>query len=142
VFNTGQSCDAPTRLLVERRCYDEALDIAKRAVENIAPGDLGQEGDHIGPLFDRIQFDRVQTMIRTGIDEGAILLAGGLGKPDGFETGWFVKSTIFANVSNSMRIAREEIFGPVLLVIIPFNDEDEAIELANDTPYESLRSSV
>src|SRR6056297_3670629 len=134
MFNTGQSCDAPTRLLVERRCYAEALEIAKRAAENIAPGDPAQEGDHIGPLFDRIQFDRVQTMIRTGIDEGATLLAGGPGKPDGFETGWFVKPTIFGDVSNGMRIAQEEIFGPVL-VIIAFSDEDEAIRLANDTPY-------
>jgi len=134
MFNTGQSCDAPTRLLVERRCYAEALEIAKRAAEDIAPGDPAQEGDHIGPLFDRIQFDRVQRMIQIGIDEGATLLAGGPGKPDGFETGWFVKPTIFGDVSNGMRIAQEEIFGPVL-VIIPFSDEDEAIRLANDTPY-------
>jgi len=134
MFNTGQSCDAPTRLLVERRCYDDVLKIAKRVAEDIAPGDPAQEGDHIGPLFDRIQFDRVQRMIQIGIDEGATLLAGGPGKPDGFETGWFVKPTIFADVSNGMRIAQEEIFGPVL-VIIPFSDEDEAIRLANDTPY-------
>ena len=134
MFNTGQSCDAPTRLLVERGCYDEVLEIARRAAENIAPGDPEQEGDHIGPLFDRIQFDRVQKMIEVGIDEGARLLAGGPGKPEGYETGWFVKPTIFADVSNSMRIAREEIFGPVL-VVIPFDDEDEAIEIANDTPY-------
>ena len=134
MFNTGQSCDAPTRLLVERRCYDDVLKIAKRVAEDIAPGDPAQEGDHIGPLFDRIQFDRVQRMIQIGIDEGATLLAGGPGKPDGFETGWFVKPTIFGDVSNGMRIAQEEIFGPVL-VIIPFSDEDEAIRLANDTPY-------
>lgn len=134
MFNTGQSCDAPTRLLVERSCYDEALQIAKRAAEAIAVGDPEQEGDHIGPLFDRIQFDRVQAMIKVGIDEGATLLTGGLGKPDGFETGWFVKPTIFADVSNDMRVAQEEIFGPVL-VIIPFEDEAEAITIANDTPY-------
>jgi len=134
MFNTGQSCDAPTRLLVERSCYSEALKIAKRAAEAITVGDPAQEGDHIGPLFDRIQFDRVQTMIQAGIEEGATLLAGGPGKPEGFETGWFVKPTIFADVRNDMRIAQEEIFGPVL-VIIPFGDEDEAIAIANDTPY-------
>ena len=134
MFNTGQSCDAPTRLLVERSCYDQVLEIAKRAAEETAVGNPEEEGDHIGPLFDKIQFDRVQTMIKVGIDEGATLLAGGLGKPDGMETGWFVKPTIFADVSNDMRIAREEIFGPVL-VIIPFEDEAEAISIANDTPY-------
>ena len=93
-----------------------------------------EEGSHIGPLFDRIQFDRVQNMISVGIDEGATVLCGGLGKPEGVSKGWFVKPTIFADVSNQMRIAREEIFGPVL-VIIPFESEDEAIEIANDTPY-------
>lgn len=134
MFNTGQSCDAPTRLLVEQTCYDAVLDIAKQAGENISIGDPSVEGDHIGPLFDQIQFDRVQTMIRVGIDEGATLLTGGLGKPDGFETGYFVKPTIFADASNQMRIAQEEIFGPVL-VIIPFETEDDAIRLANDTPY-------
>jgi len=133
-FNTGQSCDAPTRLLVERSCYDEVLEIAQRAAEAQAVGDPTQEGDHVGPLFDKIQFDRVQTMINVGIEEGARLLAGGPGKPEGFETGWFVKPTIFADVNNEMRIAREEIFGPVL-VIIPFDDEAEAIAIANDTPY-------
>ena len=134
MFNTGQSCDAPTRLLVERNCYDQVLAIAKRAAENQAVGDPSQEGDHIGPLFDKIQYDRVQAMVQTGLDEGARLLAGGLGKPDGFNTGWFVKPTVFADVSNDMRIAQEEIFGPVL-VIIPFEDDDEAIEIANDSPY-------
>ncbi len=133
-FNTGQSCDAPTRLLVERSCYDEVLEIAQRAAEAQAVGDPTQEGDHVGPLFDKIQFDRVQTLINVGIDEGARLLAGGPGKPDGFDTGWFVKPTVFADVTNEMRIAREEIFGPVL-VVIPFDDEAEAIAIANDTPY-------
>ena len=134
MFNTGQSCDAPTRLLVESACYDEVLEIARSSAEAITIGDPAQEGDHIGPLFDRIQFDRVQRMIKVGIDEGARLLTGGLGKPAGHETGWFVKPTIFADVSNDMRIAQEEIFGPVL-VIIPFKDEAEAISMANDTPY-------
>ena len=134
MLNTGQSCDAPTRLLVERSCYDEVLKVAKQAAADTAVGNPEDEGDHIGPLFDRIQFDRVQAMIKVGIDEGATLLAGGLGKPEGYETGWFVKPTIFSDVSNEMRIAREEIFGPVL-VIIPFEDEADGISIANDTPY-------
>ena len=134
MLNTGQSCDAPTRLLVERSCYDEVLKIAKQAAADTAVGNPEDEGNHIGPLFDRLQFDRVQAMIRVGIDEGATLLAGGLGKPEGYETGWFVKPTIFSDVSNEMRIAREEIFGPVL-VIIPFEDEADGISIANDTPY-------
>jgi len=132
-FNTGQSCDAPTRLLVERSCYDEVLKIAKKTAENQEVGDPTREGDHLGPLFDKIQFDRVQNMIDVGIGE-ADLLAGGLGKPDGLENGWYVKPTIFKDVKNNMRIAQEEIFGPVL-VIIPFETEAEAIEIANDTPY-------
>ena len=134
MFNTGQSCDAPTRLLVEKKCYDEVIDIAKKTAEEIKVGDPTLDGDHLGPLFDKIQFDRVQNMIQVGIDEGAKLLVGGLGKPDGHEKGWFVKPTIFSDVNNNMRVAQEEIFGPVL-VIIPFNDEDEAIRIANDTPY-------
>ena len=134
MFNTGQSCDAPTRLLVEKKCYDEVIDIAKKTAEEIKVGDPTLDGDHLGPLFDKIQFDRVQNMIQVGIDEGAKLLVGGLGKPDGHEKGWFVKPTIFSDVNNNMRVAQEEIFGPVL-VIIPFDDEDEAIRIANDTPY-------
>ncbi len=134
MLNTGQSCDAPTRLIVERSCYDDVLNIAKKAAEDTDVGEPQKEGDHIGPLFDKIQFDRVQNMIQVGIDEGARLLAGGLGKPDGFETGWYVKPTIFADVSNDMRVAQEEIFGPVL-VIIPFESEEEAIKIANDSPY-------
>ena len=134
MFNTGQSCDAPTRLLVERKCYDKVLDIAKVAAENILVDDPKKEGDHLGPLFDKIQFDRVQAMIKVGIDEGVRVLVGGLGKPDGFETGWYVKPTIFVDATNDKRIAQEEIFGPVL-VVIPFEDEAEGIRLANDTPY-------
>ena len=134
MFNTGQSCDAPTRLLVEKSCYDQVLEIAKKAAENIAVDDPSKDGGHIGPLFDKIQYDRVQNMIQVGIDEGANLLTGGLGKPDGFKNGWYVKPTIFSDVNNQMRIAQEEIFGPVL-VIIPFENEDEGIAIANDTPY-------
>ena len=134
MFNTGQSCDAPTRLLVQRSCYKRVLEIAKTAAESIKIGDPAEEGDHIGPLFDQIQYDRVQAMIKVGIDEGATLLCGGLGKPSGHKKGWFVKPTIFADAANNMRISQEEIFGPVL-VIIPFDDEEEAIVMANDTPY-------
>ena len=133
-LNSGQSCDAPTRLLVERSCYIEVLEIVKRAALSQKVANPMEEGDHIGPLFDKIQFDRVQNMIKVGIDEGAELLVGGTGRPLGFEKGWFVKPTVFSNVTNDMRVAHEEIFGPVL-VIIPFEDEDEAINIANDTPY-------
>lgn len=134
MFNTGQSCDAPTRLLVEQSCYDEVVEIARRAAEATAVGNPEEEGDHIGPLFDQIQFDRVQNMIQVGIDEGATLLVGGLGRPEGFDAGWYVRPTVFSDVINTMRIAQEEIFGPVL-AIIPFDDEEAAVEIANDTPY-------
>lgn len=134
MFNTGQSCDAPTRLLVERSCYDQVVEIAARAAKATRVGDPTEEGDHIGPLFDQIQFDRVQTMVQVGIDEGANLVAGGLGRPEGFESGWYVRPTVFTDVNNDMRIAREEIFGPVL-AIIPFDTEEDAIRIANDTPY-------
>ena len=134
MLNTGQSCDAPTRLLVERSCYDRVLEIARRAAEETAVGDPAEEGGHLGPLFDKIQYDRVQAMIHVGIEEGATLLAGGPGKPDGLEDGWYVRPTVFADVENHMRVAREEIFGPVL-AITPFDSEDEAVAIANDTPY-------
>ena len=132
--NTGQSCDAPTRLLVEQTCYDSVLQIAKSVAEDLKVGDPRDESTEIGPLFDKIQFERVQAMIEVGINEGCRVLTGGLGKPDGLDTGWFVKPTIFCDANNNMRVAREEIFGPVL-VIIPFQSETEAIEIANDTPY-------
>lgn len=134
MYNTGQSCDAPTRMLVEKSCYDQVLEIAKAAAEGQAVGDPAQEGDHIGPMFDQIQFDRVQSMIQKGIDEGATLLAGGLGRPEQVDKGWYVRPTVFADVTNDMAIARQEIFGPVL-VIIPFEDEEDAVRIANDTPY-------
>jgi aldehyde dehydrogenase (NAD+) len=132
--NSGQSCNAPTRMLVERSCYDRVLNIAIQAGMAQKVGDPAQEGDHIGPLFDKIQYDRVQAMIQVGINEGARLLIGGLGKPEGFERGWFARPTIFADVTNQMRIAREEIFGPVL-VIIPFDSEEDAITIANDSDF-------
>ncbi len=132
--NSGQSCNAPTRMLVERSVYDDAVALAAQAALSQAVGDPLKEGDHIGPLFDQIQYDRVQAMIQKGLDEGARLIVGGTGKPDGFETGWYVKPTLFADVTNDMAIAQQEIFGPVL-VMIPFDSEDDAIALANDTPF-------
>ncbi len=132
--NTGQSCDAPTRMLVEASAYDQAVTIAKAAAEATEVGDPTREGDHIGPLTSVIQYDRVQQSIQIGIDDGATLLAGGLGRPDGLEAGFFARPTIFADVTNDMRIARQEVFGPVL-VMIPFDTEDQAITIANDTDY-------
>ena len=134
MFNTGQSCDAPTRMLVERNCYEMAVEIAKQASEKVLVDNPLNEGAHIGPLFDKIQFDRVQKMIEIGINEGATLLTGGLGKPDNMNEGWFVKPTVFSDVSNDMQIAQQEIFGPVL-VMIPFDSEEDAIKIANDSPY-------
>ncbi|MCB0972018.1 MAG: aldehyde dehydrogenase family protein, partial [Acidimicrobiales bacterium] len=132
--NTGQSCNAPTRMLVERSAYDRAVEVAVEAAAATAVDVAGKPGDHIGPLSSQAQFDKVQGLIQTGIDEGAQLVAGGLGRPEGLEDGYFVRPTVFAGVTNDMAIAREEIFGPVL-VLIPFDTEDEAVELANDTPY-------
>jgi aldehyde dehydrogenase (NAD+) len=133
-YNSGQSCNAPTRMLVERPIYQKVLEIAKATGESQQPGDPAVEGRHIGPVVSALQFDRIQTLINAGIEEGATLLVGGPGKPAGFETGYYVRPTIFCDVSNDMRIAREEIFGPVL-TIIPFENEDEAVRIANDTPY-------
>ena len=132
--NSGQSCDAPTRMLVERSVYDKVVEIAERTGKEARVGNPEEEGEHIGPLVSHIQFGRVQALIEAGVAEGARLLVGGPGKPDGYETGYFVKPTIFADVNNTMRIAREEVFGPVLS-IIPFDTEEEAIAIANDTAY-------
>lgn len=132
--NTGQSCNAPTRMLVERSIYDQAVEFAKQSAAKTTVDDPSKDGEHIGPLSSSIQFDKVQTMIQKGIDEGARLVAGGTGRPDGISEGDFVKPTIFADVNNDMAIAREEIFGPVL-AMIPFDTEEEAIAIANDTPY-------
>ncbi len=132
--NTGQSCNAPTRMLVEKSIWDQAVDVAKRTGEAQKVGDPTEVGQHIGPLVSQMQYDKVQELIQAGIDEGATLLIGGTGKPDGMNRGYFVKPTIFADVTNDMRIAREEVFGPVL-AMIPFENEEQAIEIANDTPY-------
>ena len=132
--NTGQSCNAPSRMLVQASVYDRAVQIAKEAAEKIKVAQPTEKGWHLGPLSSRIQFDKVQGLIKVGIEEGAELVAGGLGKPEGLETGYFVKPTVFAGANNQMMIAREEIFGPVL-TMIPFETEEDAIAIANDTPY-------
>src|SRR5579862_2607868 len=132
--NSGQSCNAPTRMLVPQNRMSEAVDLAKHAAEKTKVGDPFAEGVTIGPLANRNQFERVQKMIQKGIDEGAKLVAGGTGRPDGLNKGYFVKPTVFSDVRNDMTIAREEIFGPVLC-IIPYKDDDDAVRIANDTPY-------
>ena len=132
--NTGQSCNAPTRMLVPLSRHDEALDIAKKSVENIKVGKPDDINTDLGPLVSITQYNKVQKLIEKGIEEGALLVSGGKGKPDGFEKGYYVKPTIFGNVSNNMIIAKEEIFGPVLS-IIPYDDIEHAVSIANDTVY-------
>ena len=132
--NSGQSCNAPTRMLVEKSMYNEAVERLKKYTENFEVGDPKKEGEHIGPVISETQYNKIQTLIKKGIDEGAKLVAGGAGKPEGFEKGYFVKPTVFVDVKNDMEVARTEIFGPVLSVM-PFENEEEAIKIANDTPY-------
>ena len=132
--NSGQSCNAPTRMLVEKSMYDETVKRLKKYANEFKVDNPNKEGDHIGPVISETQFNKIQTLIQKGIDEGAKLVAGGPGKPDGLEKGYYVKPTVFADVNNKMEIAKTEIFGPVLSVI-PFETEEEAIEIANDTPY-------
>jgi aldehyde dehydrogenase (NAD+) len=132
--NTGQSCNAPTRMLVPQAKMAEAAAVAKRVAEATKVGDPFADGIGIGPLAGKNQFEKVQTLIGKGIEEGAELIAGGLGRPEGIRTGYFAKPTVFASVRNDMTIAREEIFGPVLS-IIPYGDEEDAVRIANDTPY-------
>ena len=132
--NTGQSCNAPTRMLVQREIYDQALEIAAKTADEITVGPASQPGNHIGPVVSQMQYDKIQSMIQIGIDEGAKLIAGGLGRPAGMNRGYFVRPTVFADCTNDMTIAREEIFGPVL-TIIPFETEAEALAIANDTVY-------
>jgi len=132
--NSGQSCNAPTRMLVEKSIYDETVEKVKEFANKTKVDIPEKNGDHIGPVISETQFNKIQTLIQKGIDEGAKLVAGGPGKPDGLDKGYFVKPTAFADVNNQMEIARTEIFGPVLS-IIPFETEEEAIKIANDTPY-------
>jgi len=132
--NTGQSCNAPTRMLVPAHRHDEALEIAKESAESMKTGDPKLKSTDIGPLVSETQFNKVQNLLKAGIQSGATLVTGGIGKPDGLEKGYFVKPTIFGNVSNNMEIAQEEIFGPVLS-IIPYKTDEEAIDIANDSEY-------
>lgn len=134
VSNTGQSCSAPTRMLVPLSLMDEAAAIATKAALALKVGDPASPDTKLGPVVSKAQWDKVQNLIKQGIEEGAKLECGGLGLPDGLERGYYVNPTVFSHVHNSMTIAREEIFGPVL-VIIGYQDEEEAIRIANDTPY-------
>jgi aldehyde dehydrogenase (NAD+) len=132
--NSGQSCNAPTRMLVERAIYEHAVETARTVAEKTEVGPANIEGRQIGPVVSKVQLNKIQFLIKRGIDEGAKLIAGGLGRPDGLNRGYFVRPTIFADVTQDMTIWREEIFGPVLC-ITPFDCEEEAINLANDTSY-------
>jgi len=132
--NTGQSCNAPTRMLVPRSRMAESIAAARKAAEATKAGDPSAKDTSIGPLASKAQFDKVQRLIGEGIAEGATLIAGGVGRPEGIDKGYYVKPTVFADVRPDMTIAREEIFGPVLS-IIPYENEDDAVRIANDTPY-------
>ncbi len=132
--NSGQSCNAPSRMLVERPIYESAVETAKAVAESIKVGSAHEPGKHIGPVVSEAQYNKIQGLIETGIKEGARLVAGGLGRPEGLNRGYYVKPTVFADVTPNMTIAREEIFGPVL-AIMPFDTEADAVALANDTIY-------
>jgi aldehyde dehydrogenase (NAD+) len=134
MMNTGQSCNAPTRMLLPRSHYEEAVEIARNVAEKVRVGDPQSTETHMGPLVSDAQWSKVQGLIEAGIAEGARAVAGGPGKPEGLEQGAFVKPTVFADVNNSMTIAREEIFGPVVC-LIPYDSIDEAVDIANDTVY-------
>ena len=132
--NSGQSCNAPTRMLVPAAKLAEVEAIAKRVAESVITGDPSSEKTNLGPVVSKLQFERVEGYIAKGIAEGAKVVIGGPGRPDGLTKGYFVKPTIFSNVRNDMTIAREEIFGPVLC-ILPYDNEEQAVQIANDTPY-------
>ena len=132
--NSGQSCNAPTRMMVENSIYDKAVTIATEVANSISVSSGHETGRHIGPVVSEIQFNKIQNLIEKGIDEGAKLVAGGPGRPEGLNRGYYIKPTVFADVTPDMTIYREEIFGPVLS-IMPFDDEDHAVDLANDTNY-------
>jgi len=132
--NSGQSCNAPTRMLVPAARMDEAATIAAGVASGIVVGDPKEKTSNIGPVVSATQFSRIQQLIEKGIGEGATLQVGGPGRPDGLDTGYYVRPTVFSHVSNDMTIAREEIFGPVL-VMIGYEDDDDAVRIANDTSY-------
>jgi aldehyde dehydrogenase (NAD+) len=132
--NSGQSCNAPTRMLVERSVYPEAIEVASRTANAMRVGDPSVLGDHLGPLVSARQYEIVQSYIRSGIEQGANLVAGGPDRPEGMDRGYYVRPTVFADVTHAMKIGCEEIFGPVLSMMA-FDDEDDAIRIANDTEY-------
>ncbi len=132
--NSGQSCNAPSRMLVPVDQLETAIEAAREAAESITVDSPSKPGSHIGPVVNKLQFDKIQGLIQQGIDEGATLVAGGVGRPNGLNEGYYVKPTVFANVNNEMTIAREEIFGPVL-AILAYEDEEDALRMANDTEY-------
>ena len=132
--NSGQSCNAPTRMLVPRARHGEVVDLAREAAAGFVVGDPRSENSNLGPVVSKVQFGKIQELIQSGIDEGAELVTGGTGRPSGLSSGYYVRPTVFANVTPAMRIAREEIFGPVLSVM-PYDTEEQAIGIANDTPY-------
>ena len=132
--NSGQSCNAPTRMLVERSIYDQAVETARTVAEKTEVGPADIDGRQLGPVVSEVQFNKIQNLIKRGIDEQAKLVTGGLGRPDGLNRGHFIRPTIFADVTPDMAIWKEEIFGPVLC-ITPFESEEEAVALGNDTPY-------
>lgn len=132
--NSGQSCDAPTRLIVPRDRMEEAMALAKETADSVRLGSPTSEETQLGPVVSETQYNRIQALIQKGIDEGATLVTGGMGKPAGLETGYYVRPTVFGNVQPEMTVSREEIFGPVLS-IIAYDDEEHAIRIANDTPY-------
>jgi aldehyde dehydrogenase (NAD+) len=134
MMNSGPSCNAPSRMLIPASRYQTAIEIARAAAEKLLVGDPKAEGTTLGPVANKLQFDRVQAMLQKGIDEGARVVIGGPGRPAGMERGYFVKPTVFSHVHNNMTIAREEIFGPAM-VMIPYADEEEAIRIANDSVY-------
>ena len=134
MINSGQSCIAPSRMVVEESAYDRAVEIATEVGESLTVGPAEEPGPHLGPVVNKAQFEKIQGLIRSGIEEGARVIVGGPDRPEGFNRGFYVRPTIFADVTNDMAIAREEIFGPVL-VMMKFKDEDDAIEIANDTDF-------
>jgi len=132
--NTGQSCNAPSRMLVPENLYEEAVAIATAVANETRPGDPNDPETHIGPVISEAQYNKIQGLIRTGVSEGAKIAAGGTGKPEGLATGYFVRPTVFRDVNNDMTIAREEIFGPVLCML-PYSTIEEAVRIANDSDY-------
>lgn len=134
MMNSGQSCNAPTRMLVPQSMHDRAVEIAARTAAAVVVGDPNAEGTKIGPVVSEAQWTRIQRFIELGIEQGATLVAGGPGRPEGLDRGYYVRPTVFANVRNDMTIARDEIFGPVVS-ILPYRDEDDAVRIANDTNY-------